>query len=268
MRLEARDVSVRYGGLGALTEVSADVQAGEVVGIVGPNGSGKTTLLRVLAGLLAPAHGIVRLDGRPVGDFARRDLARVLAYVPQDPVCEFAFTALEVVLMGRAPHGSGLGLASRADLVVARDALARLDVANLEDRPIHRLSGGERQRVFLARALAQRPAVLLLDEPTTHLDLEHQLGICGLMRDLAHDGGLAVVAVLHDLTLAGGHCDRVVLLGEGRTVAVGPPSEVLSVAAIERVFRVGVRVERHPTTGAPFILPDMRPRRGDPSRPA
>ena len=259
MRLEARDVSVRYGGIGALTGVSVGVAPGEVVGIVGPNGSGKTTLLRALAGLLAPAPGDVRLGDRPIGAWARRDLARVLAYVPQDPVSEFAFTALEVVLMGRAPHGSGFGLAGPGDLTVARDALARLDVAALEDRPIQRLSGGERQRVFLARALAQRPAVLLLDEPTTHLDLEHQLGIGALMRLLAHDDGLAVASVLHDLTLAGAYCDRLVLLAAGRIVAAGPPAEVLAPATIERVFRVAVRVERHPATGAPVVLPTIDP---------
>jgi iron complex transport system ATP-binding protein len=259
MRLEARDLSVRYGALQAISDVSVDVRPGEVVGIVGPNGSGKTTLVRALAGLARPAAGVVRLGERPVGGFARRDLARLVAYVPQDPVTAFAFTALEVVLMGRAPHGHGLGLAGRSDLAVAREALARLDVTHLEDRPIQRLSGGERQRVFLARALAQRPAVLLLDEPTTHLDLAHQLGICSLMRELALGDGLTVAAVLHDLTLAGAYCDRVVLLAAGRIVAAGPPREVLTAAAIEAVFRVAVRVERHPTTGAPFVLPDVGP---------
>jgi iron complex transport system ATP-binding protein len=260
MHVEARDLSVRYGGLWALRDVSVAIRPGEAVGIVGPNGSGKTTLLRALAGLVTPARGLVRLDDRPVRGFARRDLARVLAYVPQDPASAFAFTALEVVLMGRAPHGSGLGLAGPGDLTVARQALARLDVTHLEHRPIQTLSGGERQRVFLARALAQRPAVLLLDEPTTHLDLAHQLGLCALMHALAEGEGLTVAAVLHDLSLAAAYCDRVVLLEAGRIVAVGSPREVLTATAVERVFRVAVRIERHPTTGAPFVLPDVGPR--------
>lgn len=258
--LEAVGITVRYREREALTHVSLRVGAGEVVGVVGPNGSGKTTLLRALAGLQLVADGEVRLDGDALRSIPRRALARRLAYVSQDPVSEFAFTALEVVLMGRAPHGVGLGLASEVDLTIARHALAQLDVADLEARSIRQLSGGERQRVFLARALAQQPAVLLLDEPTTHLDLEHQIGICALVRDLAASDAMAVGVVLHDLGLAAAYCDRVLLLRAGHTVRVGYPRDVLTVGYIEEVFGVTVRVEEHPDTGAPVVLPEVMPR--------
>jgi iron complex transport system ATP-binding protein len=253
--LEAEDVSSGYGRRGVLSGVSLALGRGELVGVIGPNGSGKTTLVRVLSGVLVPRSGSVRLDGRPLPEYSRRALARRLAVMPQDPTIEFPFTALEVVLMGRAPHLPPLGFPRATDLAVARQAMARLDLAGIDDRPLDRLSGGERQRVLLARALAQEPQVLLLDEPTTHLDLRHQTEIYEVVRALARERGTAVLSVLHDLNLAALYCDRLVLLAQGRVAGSGPPEAVLTPDALDRAYGVRVYVGRNEITGALTVLP-------------
>jgi len=243
-----------YGRGAVLDGVSLAVAAGEIVGVIGPNGSGKTTLVRLLAGVLKPQAGHVTLGGTRLDALARRDVARQLAVVPQDSALEFPFTALEVVLMGRAPHLPPLAFPRARDLTIARAAMARLDVGTVEDRPLARLSGGERQRVLLARALAQEPRVLLLDEPTTHLDLRHQVGIYDTVRELAR-GGLAIMSVLHDLNLAGLYCDRLILLAGGRIVAEGPPADVLVEPRLAAAYGVAVHVGRNAATGTPIVLP-------------
>ena len=253
--LAAEAVSFAYGDAAVLHAVDVAVAPGEIVGVIGPNGSGKTTLVRVLSGTVAPAAGLVRLDGIPLASLRRRERARRLAVVPQDPVLEFPFTALEVVLMGRAPYLGTLGFPRARDLAIARDAMSRLDVAGLEDRPLDRVSGGERQRVLLARALAQEARVLLLDEPTTHLDLRHQAGMHDVVRALARERGVAVVSVLHDLNLAALYCDRLVLLAGGRVVRAGTPADVLSADVLRSAFATDVYVGVHPVTGGPVVLP-------------
>ena len=238
-RLAAERVSFAFRDAVVLADVDVALGAGELVAVLGPNGSGKSTLLRVLAGLARPSTGEVRLDGRPLGALGRRAVARRLALVPQDPRVDYPFTALEVTLMGRAPHQRGLGLPSARDLAVAEDALARVDAGGLAGRLIDHLSGGERQRVFLARALAQEPDVLLLDEPTTHLDVRHQLETHALLRHLCRERGLACVTVVHDLNLAMTYCDRVVVLAGGRVAAV---------------FGVAVIPIPHPLGGPPVLV--------------
>jgi len=256
--LAAERVSFAYGPRVVLSEVSLAVAPGELVGVIGPNGCGKTTLVRLLSGVLAPRAGSVRLRGAALGTYRRRELARRLAVVPQDPTLEFPFTALEVVLMGRAPHLPALGFPRAHDLAVARAAMARLEVAGLEDRPLDRLSGGERQRVLLARALAQEPEVLLLDEPTTHLDLRHQAGIYDVVAELRRSRGIAVVSVLHDLNLAALYCDRLVLLAGGRVVCEGSPAEVLTPAVLGAAYATEVYVGTNALTGGPIVLPRGR----------
>jgi iron complex transport system ATP-binding protein len=253
--LEADRVSFAYGGRPILRDVSVAVARGEVLGVIGPNGSGKTTLVRLMSGVLAPSAGEVRLAGRSLGAFRRRELAQRLAVVPQDPVLEFPFTALEVVLMGRAPHLPRLAFPRARDLEIAREAMAVLEVTEVEQRPLDRLSGGERQRVLLARALAQEPEVLLLDEPTTHLDLRHQAGIHDAVRALGRARQTAVVSVLHDLNLAALFCDRLVLLADGQVVASGPPETVLAPEAVRAAYRTDVWVGRNAVTGTPLVLP-------------
>jgi iron complex transport system ATP-binding protein len=258
--LEADGVSFAYGARPVLTDVTLAVAPGELVGVIGPNGGGKTTLVRLLSGVLAPQAGAVRLGGRPLAGRRRREVARRLAVVPQDPTVEFPFTALEVVLMGRAPHLRPLGFPGARDVALARAAMARLDVAGVEDRPLDRLSGGERQRVLLARALAQEPEVLLLDEPTTHLDLRHQAGIYEVVQALTRERGTAVLSVLHDLNLAAAQCDRLVLLAGGRVAREGSARDVLAADALRAAYGTAVDVAVNPRTGGPIVLPASRAR--------
>jgi len=244
-----------YGRGPVLDGVSLAVGAGEIVGVIGPNGSGKTTLVRLLAGVLRPQAGHVTLGGTRLDALARRDVARRLAVVPQDSALEFPFTALEVVLMGRAPHLPPLAFPRARDLAIARAAMARLEIGAVEDRALLQLSGGERQRVLLARALTQEPRVLLLDEPTTHLDLRHQTGIYDTVRGLARAGGVAVLSVLHDLNLAALYCDRLVLLAGGRVLAAGAPAEVLVAPLLAEAYGVSVHVGTNAATGTTIVLP-------------
>jgi iron complex transport system ATP-binding protein len=251
----ADGLSYDYGRGPVLDGVSLAVAPGEIVGVIGPNGSGKTTLVRLLAGVIRPATGHVSLEGRRLETLPRRDIARRLAVVPQDSALEFPFTALEVVLMGRTPHLPPLAFPRARDLEIARAAMTRLEVAAVEDRALVELSGGERQRVLLARALAQEPRVLLLDEPTTHLDLRHQTGIYDTVRGLTRASGVAVLSVLHDLNLAALYCDRLVLLAGGRVVAQGAPAEVLRASLLSEAYGVPVHVGTNAATGTPIVLP-------------
>jgi iron complex transport system ATP-binding protein len=259
--LAARAVRFGYGDVPVLADVTLGLARGELVGLIGPNGCGKTTLVRLLSGVRAPDAGTVLLDGRPLAAFRARERARRLAVVPQDPSVGFGFTALEVVLMGRAPHLGPFGLPGPRDVAVAREAMALLDVAGVAARPLDELSGGERQRVLLARALAQAPDVLLLDEPTTHLDLRHQTGIYDVVHELRRTRGLAVLSVLHDLNLAAAYCDRLVLLAGGRVAADGPPAAVLTPALLESAYGTAVHVAVNALTGGPLVLP-RSPARG------
>jgi iron complex transport system ATP-binding protein len=255
LRLEASGLGHAYGGRAVLHDVGMTLAAGELVGLIGPNGAGKSTLVRLLAGVTASQAGDIRLDGRSLGAYGRRELARAIAFVPQDPRIEFPFTVLEVVLMGRTPYLTGLGFASVVDVALARAALAQLELGGFEARDLDSLSGGERQRVFLARALVQDPQVLLLDEPTTHLDLRHQATILEVVRARVRTGGLAAVAVLHDLNLAAIACDRLVLLAGGRIAAAGAAADVLTSERLGDVFGARVRVGRLDGSGTPAVLP-------------
>lgn len=255
--LEARNLRFRYGVAPVIDDVSLRVQAGEMVGLIGPNGSGKSTLIRLLSGIIRPDGGEVRLNGRPLGAYPRRELAQRIAVVPQDTLIEFPFSVTEVVLMGRAPHLAGFAFEGERDLEVARAAMQRTGVLELAERGIHELSGGERQRVILARALAQESDLLLLDEPTAFLDIHHEVDIYDLLQDLQHEGR-SIVTVLHDLNVAALYCDRVALLKAGRVVAAGPPSEVISRGTLTAVYGTDVYVDTNPVTGAVNVLPLSR----------
>ncbi len=256
--LEARALAAGYQGADVLHAVDLAVASGEVVALIGPNGSGKTTLLRALIGRVRPRAGEVLLDGRPLAAYADRERARRVALVPQTFATPFAFTAWEVASLGRTPYVGAFGRLSRADRRAVDQALGETDAAHLAERPFAELSGGERQRVVLAMALAQEPSVLLLDEPTTHLDLAHQLGVLELTHDLAVSRGLAVLAVLHDVTLAAAHFPRLAVLDGGALVADGSPREVLTTALLEAVFDVRGSVAWR--DGAPSIVGVMRQR--------
>ncbi len=252
--VELRDVSFSYASRPALEGVFLSAQAGELVGLVGPNGAGKSTLVRLVAGLAAPARGAVRLCGLDPAAAPRRTVARMAALVPQEPRAGWAFTVREVVMMGRAPRQGLLGLPSQLDLGAVEGALQACDLVHLADRRIDALSGGERRRVFFARALAQEPRVLLLDEPTAFLDLAHQVAAMR-MAEVAAQAGLCVLAVLHDLNLAAASCDRLVVMSRGRVVAEGRPADVLTADRVREVWGLSVWRGAHGETGAPIVLP-------------
>jgi iron complex transport system ATP-binding protein len=254
--VDLRGVAFAYGRSLALEDVSLAARAGEFVGLVGPNGAGKSTLARLVAGLLAPAAGTVRLAGLDPHAAPRRAVARVCALVPQEPRAAWPFTVREAVMMGRAPRQGLLALPGRFDHGAVAGALEACDLVHLADRRLDALSGGERRRVFFARALAQEPRVLLLDEPTAFLDLGHQVAAMR-MASVAARGGLCVIAVLHDLNLAAAACDRVVVLSRGRVSADGPPGEVLTEARVREVWGVPVWRGENGATGAPVVLPAL-----------
>jgi iron complex transport system ATP-binding protein len=252
--VDVRGVAFAYAGVPALADVSLSARAGEFVGLLGPNGAGKSTLVRIAAGLLAPAAGVVRLAGLDPWTAPRRTVAQVCALVPQEPRVAWPFTVREAVMMGRAPHQGLLALATRLDRGAVDGALEACDLVHLADRRLDALSGGERRRVFFARALAQEPRVLVLDEPTAFLDLGHQVAAMR-MAEVAARGGLCVVAVLHDLNLAAAACDRVVVLDRGRVVAEGAPASVLTAERVREVWGVPVWRGENGVTGAAVVLP-------------
>jgi len=252
--LEVQGASYSYGSRPAVEEVSFLARAGELVALVGPNGAGKSTLLRLSAGLFAPRSGTVRVGGLEAHTAPRRALARVCALVPQEPRAPWPFTVREAVMMGRAPHQGLLALPGPLDRGAVEGALAACDLTSVADRRLDELSGGERRRVFFARALAQEPRVLLLDEPTAFLDLAHQVSAMEMAR-VAARAGLCVVAVLHDLNLAAAAADRLLVLSRGRVVADGPPGPVLTAERVREVWGLPVWRGENSASGAPVVLP-------------
>jgi len=228
--------------LSVLRGVDVAVQPGEMVALLGANGCGKTTLLRLVSGTLKPQHGTVDVAGRPIEDWTREALARRIAVLPQQLELPDGFRAAELVEMGRAPHARRLFGSTTDDELAIQRALADADAIDLADRLPHELSGGERQRVLVAMALAQEPELLLLDEPTLHMDLAHQVALLRTMRRLQAARGLTVLAVLHDLNLAAAFAPRLLVLHQGRVVADGAPAEVLTPELVSRVFGVRVQV--------------------------
>jgi iron complex transport system ATP-binding protein len=253
--LEARDATVRYGrdGQAALERVSCTVASSHLVAVVGPNGSGKTTLVRALTGLVPLSGGEVLVEGRPVRRWPRAELARVLGVVPQREEIAFPLRVEETVLLGRYARLGPLAAASEADRAAVRAALERCDVAGLAARTIDSLSGGEWQRVRLARALAQEPRALVLDEPTASLDVRHEMELLELVRTLVN-GGMAGLIVTHQLNLAARFADRILLLDGGRVAADGAPSDVLTADILGRVFQWPVAVTTW-CDGSPQVVP-------------
>jgi iron complex transport system ATP-binding protein len=258
--VEFHDVSFTYAlpersrerrfGFAAL---SFTIERGEVFGVVGPNSAGKTSLLRLLSRVLVPTAGEIRLEGRPMGGLAGWELARRVAVVPQEAPRPFPFTVEELTLMGRYPHAPARFFEDAEDLAIARAAMAEAGVLDLAGLPFEELSGGERQRAMLARALAQRTPLLLLDEPTAHLDLRYQAQTAGLLRGLNRDRGVTILLVSHDLNLAAELCDRLLLLAGGRVIRVGPPAQVLEESVLEAVFGCRVTVDKSPGSGRPVV---------------
>jgi iron complex transport system ATP-binding protein len=239
----------------ALKDIVLDVDRGDLVGILGPNGSGKTTLLKLLGGVFQPASGSVKLDGRPLADWSRREIARRVAFVPQETSAPFDFTVIDIVLMGRFPHLGAFELEGPEDLAIARRALTATGTEAFEGRAFSTLSGGEKQRVVIASALAQSPELLLLDEPTASLDIGHQIEVQTLLRRLNADDGVTMVLSTHDLNLAAALCRRLVLLKDGRVLASGPTGEVLTRDTVRELYHVDADVVWHARAGHLTVVP-------------
>jgi iron complex transport system ATP-binding protein len=251
--LAAHSLYHDYGTANVLEDVSFSVAAGSFFIIIGPNGSGKTTLMKLLDDIEHPKGGLVKVFGRPVDSFAKRELARQIAFVPQRMPVDFPFTVTEVVLMGRAPHLGLLGIEGPDDIEAAQNAMTFTGVENLAGRRVNQLSSGEQQRVFIARAICQNPKIILLDEPTASLDPAHQVRVMDIMEELRRKHGVTVVMVSHDLNLAALYGDHLLLLKEGRIVAEGPPADVLTFKILEKTYGCILLVVESPLGGVPRV---------------
>ena len=245
-------LSCEVEALRLLNDVCLEAGRGSLVGLIGPNGAGKTTLLRAMSGILRATEGTVRLNGADMASLSSQEVAADVALVPQIAPYTHGFTSMELVMMGRYPHLGRFQVEGREDGRIAERAMRLTETERYADRTLDTLSGGERQRVFVARALAQQPRFLLLDEPTSNLDVLHQLQAMELVRSLVIDG-LTAVAAIHDLNLAARYCDRLALMKSGSIIAEGAPEEVLSPETLEAAFGVRAAVYRDPVTGAPTV---------------
>jgi iron complex transport system ATP-binding protein len=254
MILEVSGISCGYDGADVLSDVTLRLSPGDFMAVAGPNGSGKSTLIRALSRVLRPRLGSALLDGRDLYAIPARASAQAIAVLPQETSLDFEFSCEEVVLMGRAPHLGRFESEGERDRKVVQEAMERTSTWELRKRAVVELSGGERQRVLLARAFAQEPRILLLDEPTAHLDLSFQVQILRLVRELRDEKKTAVLASLHDLNLAAAYADRIVLLSRGRIAAAGTPREVLIEPVLRPIFGPEVMVRTHPDSGAPLVL--------------
>lgn len=252
--LEAQGLEFGYRGRQeVLRGVDLIAQPGRLLSILGPNGSGKTTMLRCLLGQLKPSGGRILLDGKTIHKHSARSLARLMAYVPQFPQSAFAFSVREIILMGRYAHAGMMGLAGQQDLAVAQQAMIMTQTQDLADRTLDELSGGEAQRVMIARALAQQPAVMLLDEPTSHLDIGNQLHIQRMMQRVAHDWPMAVICVSHDVNLAARFSDELMLMRDGKVLAHGSSAEVLQPEILSKVYDVKISLVPTEHSEVPMI---------------
>ncbi|MGN6273600.1 MAG: ABC transporter ATP-binding protein [Protaetiibacter sp.] len=254
-RLAASAVTLAYGDRTVVESLDLDIAPGRITAIVGANGCGKSTLLRALARLMAPRQGRILLDDEPIGSRASKQVARVVGLLPQSPIAPEGITVADLVGRGRHPHQRLLARWNAEDYAAVADALEATNTSELAERSVDELSGGQRQRVWVAMALAQQTDILLLDEPTTFLDVAHQIEVLDLLAELGRTRGTTIVMVLHDLNLAARYADELVAMREGRIVASGPPSHVLDAELVERVFGIRSHVMVDPVSGSPLVIP-------------
>jgi iron complex transport system ATP-binding protein len=254
-KLEMQNVTLGYGHKVVVEDITLRMKPGEMMGLVGPNGCGKSTIIKALSRVISPYSGRILLGGKDISRISRRDLSRLLGVVPQIPLLPSAFTAFEVVLMGRNPHLGLFQYEGTKDMAIAWRAMEKTQVKHLAQRRIGELSGGEIQCVVIARVLAQETEIVLLDEPTANLDISRQVEILDVIKSLCQQHGLIVVAALHDLNLAAQYCDRLVLINNGRIYAEGTPAEVITDDNIKAVYGAGSYVYSHPLSGLPAVLP-------------
>ncbi|OEF97982.1 heme ABC transporter ATP-binding protein [Desulfuribacillus alkaliarsenatis] len=254
VEIQINNITCTYDAEPILDGLTLDIKPGEILGIIGPNGSGKSTLLKSILAQLKLEQGHIYIDSKDLEQWNTKELARKLAVVPQESVMPFAFTVMEVVLMGRHPHLSFFENEGEHDYQIAERAMKATNTWHLRDRNVQALSGGERQRVILARALTQEPKIILLDEPISNLDIHHQVEVLNLIRQRNEDENLTSVCVLHDLNLAASHCDRLALLYQGKIYAFGTPQEVLTKKNIGEVYDCNPVIMNHPVTGIPQVI--------------
>jgi len=253
MAINVQNLSHAYGDLPVLNNITFSVSKGDFFIIIGPNGSGKTTLMKMLSGILKPQNGQLEIMGRSIDKYARKNLAQTIAFVPQTIPVDFPFTVTEIVLMGRSPYLGILGLEQEIDLEIAQRAITFTGIEHLAHRKLDQLSGGEQQRVFIARAICQQPQVILLDEPTSSLDLAHQVRLMDLMERLKTDKGVTVVMVSHDVNLAAMYGNRLLLLNQGQIMRLGPPEEVLTFQTLEETYGCTLLVDESPLGKIPRV---------------
>lgn len=266
LALKIEGLTLGYDHKVVLQDIYLEVKRGEMLGIIGPNGCGKSTLIRGIGHILLPLAGSISLDGRNIRKLGRSQVAQRVAVVPQAPTLPPAFTVFEMVLLGRTPHLGYFRYEGQRDLAIVWQAMEATGTGHLAGRLVGELSGGEKQRVLIARALAQEPELLLLDEPTAHLDINYQLQTMDLVRGLCQERNITVIAALHDLNLAALYCHRLVMLREGRVYAQGIPQAVITPQAIKDVYGLEVQISPHPVSGVPvtFLVPGDSPKaKGD-----
>jgi len=252
--LEINNLCGGYGKEIIIKELSFKIKEGDLFGIIGPNGSGKSTLLRLMSRVLTPQGGNILLEGIDINQMKLKEFAKKVAFVPQETLINFSFSVEDIVLMGRIPHLRRLQFETKNDFLIAEESLRLTDTFYLKDKEIENLSAGERQRVIIAKALAQQPKLLFLDEPTSHLDIGHQIQILDLLKKLNRQNNLTIVMVLHDLNLASAYCDRLVLLNNGAIFQEGTPEEVLTYQSIEAVYKTVVLVNENPLSHKPNVI--------------
>ncbi len=256
--LKINNLSVFYGDRQILHDIQLDVNSGEIVVLLGPNGAGKSTLIRSISGVIPIRSGNIFVDQKDVASLSIMERARHISVVPQAVSMPPAFTVWETVLLGRTPYLNFLGQTSAKDEAIARQALEQVDALHLIEKRMNEISGGEQQRVLLARTLAQDTPILLMDEPTTHLDISHQVDLLKLITKQAREKNLTVLIALHDLNLASMFADRIAIVQNGLLCVAGTPQETLTSEIINSVYHVPVHIVSHPETGAPFIIPDIK----------
>ena len=253
--LEIRNLNFSYGKNSVLKKINFSATAGEFISIIGPNGAGKSTLVKMMDGILNTGKSEILLEGKSITDYSRRELARKIAYLPQDSKFTFAYTVREVVMMGRFPYLKGMLAYTADDLHIAREMMTLMEIDQFAERSFNELSGGEKQRVLIASALAQQPKIILLDEPTSALDLHHQIAIYHILKKLQREQNLTIVVVTHDINLAAQYCERITLMGNGTIIRDGSPKNVLQFNLLQETFGVKVYIDINPFTDSLYILP-------------
>jgi iron complex transport system ATP-binding protein len=251
VHLSVHELSVRYGLVPVLNQLSFDLLPGEVMCIIGPNGSGKSTLIKTLAGIISPHSGLITLNETPTGTYSKKHLTQLIGYVPQDFQYLTSITVLEAVILGRRPH-VGWSLSSR-DLQIVQDAMEKVQISFMAEKFLTELSGGERQRVFISRVLAQEPEIFLFDEPTSALDIRHQIEVFSMIREISQNQGRSVLVAVHDLNFAYHYADRVMLVDNGKIVSIGTAEEVMTEENLRSVYKVSMQFVNSGTDT--FLLP-------------